>query len=362
METAVQRNSPVNVPSQISGILLNRIQTGEYQPGKSLPSVRSLTREFSVSPVTIMRSLDILEEAGVVLRNQGKGVFVSPEIQQNIHRRIAFCFPPEKFEPETVGAECWALASEFYRGLLAGAADEKAEVSFLQFPYECSETEKKQYLRQLSGFDVIIGTANHHPELFAESAQKRITLILDGNPEKDASMPSVITYDRGQTVSLAVEYAVKNGAKSAGAIAFSEDVLNGKDRAQKFLSGCADAGIKVSSGDYRMLEHHSGNWQSMLTSYISGKDKLPDIIYCDEQSMIPELYSSARRCGIEPGRDFKVIAICTGATLINLTPAPAYVRIPRFEMGYGIVKIVLSALKEKRNFTIPHFPGILVEK
>ena len=103
-----------------------------------------------------MRSLDILEEAGVVLRNQGKGVFVSPEIQQNIHRRIAFCFPPEKFEPETVGAECWALASEFYRGLLAGAADEKAEVSFLQFPYECSETEKKQYLRQLSGFDVII--------------------------------------------------------------------------------------------------------------------------------------------------------------------------------------------------------------
>ena len=361
MEQTLQRDSAVSVPRQISGILMTRIRTGEYSPGSSLPSVRSLTREFSVSPVTIMRSLDILEDDGVVLRNRGKGVFVAPRIEDNSVPRIVFCFPPEKFEPETMGAECWALASEFYRGLLSGAAEERAEVSFLQLPYECSERDMARYGEQLDKFDVIIRHFDLLPALFAGIGKRKVVLTLGVDPAKCSDIDNVIAYDRNQAVETAVGYALKNGAKSAGALAFTEDVMNGKDRAQNFLDGCCSNGISVSQSDFVMFER-SADWQQMLVQYVAAQTHLPDIIYCDDQKMIPGLYAAARSNALLPGKDFKVIAICTGATLINLDPAPAYVRIPRYEMGCGAVRIVLKALREKRGFTLPYFPAVLVGK
>lgn len=61
---------------QLAAILRARIESGEYPPGRMLPSLARLGQETGLSRNTIMRSIAILADEGLVTRRQGWGTFV----------------------------------------------------------------------------------------------------------------------------------------------------------------------------------------------------------------------------------------------------------------------------------------------
>lgn len=65
------------------GRFRERIAVGDWQPGQRLPSFGELRAEYGLAPSTIDRIYAVLEQEGLVLREQGKGIFVAtpPEIQ-----------------------------------------------------------------------------------------------------------------------------------------------------------------------------------------------------------------------------------------------------------------------------------------
>lgn len=63
--------------SQVRDILLNRVRSGEWTAGETLPNEFELARQCGVSIGTIRRAIEGLEELGVVVRKQGRGTFVS---------------------------------------------------------------------------------------------------------------------------------------------------------------------------------------------------------------------------------------------------------------------------------------------
>ena len=73
---------------QIFDILVERISSGEWRPGRSLPNEFDLAREFGVSAGTIRKALDKLEADRVIKRQHGKGSFV---LDQN-SEELAFRF------------------------------------------------------------------------------------------------------------------------------------------------------------------------------------------------------------------------------------------------------------------------------
>src|SRR5688572_14851700 len=56
--------------------LRQRILSGELAPGTKLPSLRDLTVQFGVAPLTISQVLGYLEADGLVAREWGRGTFV----------------------------------------------------------------------------------------------------------------------------------------------------------------------------------------------------------------------------------------------------------------------------------------------
>ena len=56
--------------------LTERIKKGEYPPGTKLPSARELGDLYDVSPSTVQRILALLQERGMVVGQQGRGVYV----------------------------------------------------------------------------------------------------------------------------------------------------------------------------------------------------------------------------------------------------------------------------------------------
>ena len=73
----VDLNDPMPRYYQIYIFLLDQIRSGEFPPGSAIPTERDLGKIYGVSRITVIKSLDMLEREGYVIRQQGRGTFVS---------------------------------------------------------------------------------------------------------------------------------------------------------------------------------------------------------------------------------------------------------------------------------------------
>lgn len=62
----------------VIGEFRERISREEWKPGQRLPSFGELRAEYGLAPSTVDRIYAVLEQEGLVVREQGKGIFVAP--------------------------------------------------------------------------------------------------------------------------------------------------------------------------------------------------------------------------------------------------------------------------------------------
>ena len=67
---------------QIIEQVKQRITTGDWPPGASLPSIRELARAVQVSVITVKRAYLELEREGVIVTRQGRGSWVNEQLDQ----------------------------------------------------------------------------------------------------------------------------------------------------------------------------------------------------------------------------------------------------------------------------------------
>jgi GntR family transcriptional regulator len=75
---------------QIVEQVRSRIESGKLSPGDQLPTVRQLALELRVNFNTIARAYRILDEAGLISTQQGRGTYIlepdTPEAQSRLRR------------------------------------------------------------------------------------------------------------------------------------------------------------------------------------------------------------------------------------------------------------------------------------
>jgi len=76
MKFKINRAIGTSLYDQIYSELQSRIQTGILKPGTKLPSIRKLSHELNVSPMTIVKVYEALEEDNYIEKIHGSGSFV----------------------------------------------------------------------------------------------------------------------------------------------------------------------------------------------------------------------------------------------------------------------------------------------
>ena len=66
---------------QIVHQIRERIAFAEWVPGEELPSIRQLAADLRVSVITVKRAYLELEREGVIVTQQGKGSFVTTDVE-----------------------------------------------------------------------------------------------------------------------------------------------------------------------------------------------------------------------------------------------------------------------------------------
>lgn len=70
--------SRIPVYEQIEEQVIWLINSGVYEPGNKLPSLRTLSSDLKLNVNTVKRAFQELEAKGIVYSVQGKGIFISP--------------------------------------------------------------------------------------------------------------------------------------------------------------------------------------------------------------------------------------------------------------------------------------------
>lgn len=72
---------------QIQEHIIDKIQSGQLRPNDRIASEQELMNEFNVSKITVKNALTALADEGIIIRIQGKGSFVAPDLKMNSHNQ-----------------------------------------------------------------------------------------------------------------------------------------------------------------------------------------------------------------------------------------------------------------------------------
>ncbi len=86
----IDLRSDLPIYLQLIEQIKQQIADGTLKPGDQLPTVRSLAEELRVNFNTVARSYRVLDEAGVISTQQGRGTYITekppPEISDRLRR------------------------------------------------------------------------------------------------------------------------------------------------------------------------------------------------------------------------------------------------------------------------------------
>ena len=73
----IDYDAPQSPYRQIAAWLRGRIESGELQPGKKIPSETDLIGEFGVARTTARRAVKLLRDEGWITTTAGRGSYVA---------------------------------------------------------------------------------------------------------------------------------------------------------------------------------------------------------------------------------------------------------------------------------------------
>ena len=332
----LQRDEAMPLPDQISSIIRSRIESGEYRPGKRLGTIRQFARDFDVSPVTVIKALDILEEETLIERIPVKGVFVSDRLKpEKKQLNACFAFPEKEMAPEVLLEESWGLDYELYRGLLAGARNFKTNLQFSYFEDNPSHALLERQKAALKNFDFVIFPGDSQlTELREASARERLTYFFGNAMKRRGSSSSAILvdYDRQDAREKLLNYFMETGCRSAAALVCD---TSASGRGSVFLKQVINTGIDPKRTALWGVNENDPDPLTPIKAFLRRKK---EFIFVDYTEFMPLVFEAAFELGQTPGKDFIITGIASGMTFTGLFPHFPYFRIPRYKMGLQLMQ------------------------
>jgi GntR family transcriptional regulator len=72
----IDPDGPVPIYQQLANILRAGIESGEFPPGRAVPTERMLTQTFGIAVGTVKKAIQVLRDEGLVYTVIGRGVYV----------------------------------------------------------------------------------------------------------------------------------------------------------------------------------------------------------------------------------------------------------------------------------------------
>ena len=334
-ESAKPKSAVATKFPAVAEFLRTRIGRGEWTAGERLPTFSQLQTQYQVTPGTVSRALLTLQQEGLIVREQGRGIFVAP-----------FAPTASKAAVHAVGLRGYDAAggaSEYWSALLGGvqqvAHAHELEVTLL----------KADSTRCLSRVD---GVVLHGSDTLREDIPPIVPAV--GIMEVVPGQPSIVADDCGG-MRAATEHLLSLGHRAIAVIAFLRSPII-KQRMAGYRAALQAAGIEERVGWAQDLEqYYDGRmWdrgRAIAAQWVADKSAMGwralgcTAVLCQNDQLAAGLLNGFYEAGIRVPGEVSVVGFDGTAESERTTPPLTTVRVPLDEIGAAAMELLVRQIK-----------------
>jgi len=329
---------PTTLVNEIKQRLVDRIRHGEFGTGAKLPGERFLAQEYGVCRSTVVEALRLLAEDRLICKVAAKGNFVA---DHSLPLRIGLSSTLERIGGASEPTENNFLVGEIFRGIMAAAVEENVHFSFVCCPITDDPSELERQSNRFEEYDALLYISWELAALrrYFDGRKAQVIVGNDMLNAEDRRNCSRVGYNRKEA--FALFFARKHFGRPL-VLTFKEiaNVQWFQMRVAEFRETAAECGVSLAEED--ILEIASNEMAAVLPKCI-GRD-----IFFNHTDLIPDFYRTAKKAGMQPGRDFRITILCSGMTLLNLEPPPDCLKIHFFEEGRQALHLAARLARERK--------------
>ncbi|MBN1646824.1 MAG: GntR family transcriptional regulator [Spirochaetales bacterium] len=337
---------------QVSDQLVSYFRENNFMPGDKLPTEHKLIEVFSVSRTTIRNALRILENNGLISRNQGSGTFFAGSRNK----------PANVHSTKTLGLVNFFFIDYIYTEILKGIEEEANRSGYSLVICTSDRNDAKQYdaIRGLinQGIDGLILEPSYtiqnrkdHPIIsLLETAG--IPVVTTHRSIMNNSFSSVVLDDiyAGE---MAAHYLLGKGHKRIGFV-HKRDVQPYYDRYLGFSQVLNKAGYplqdkycypyeKIDTIDNRLHGY------AMTKRMIEENDPAPTAVFYFNDQLAIQGYKAIAECGLHIPEDISVLGFDDFNYSAIVTPPLTTFSHPKYDLGKWVARILIDEIEHSRE-------------
>jgi len=320
---------------QVSRILKERIVSGAWRSGSSIPAEKELCEEFGVARGTIRQALQTLESEGVLHRQQGRGTFVIYTPNQPPSRQLAFVVP--------------YVRDSSLPAILIGFQQvaEQANFSVVFNHVNNSIEQQERVLRKLVG-DGTAGIALYpvdsetQPEIEA-LVRARYPLVLIDRYLRGTSTDYVMSDHFGGAL-RGTHYVLAQGHRRVGFVSWLSPAVSMEHRYLAYAQALLERGIPVDEALVCRVEGYPLIDLSPLCEYLSSPGR-PTAVFAANDQIAIALYRAAAIVGLAIPKDLSILGFDNLDVSDHLDPPLTTLAQPFVAIGQEAAKILIRRVK-----------------
>ncbi len=328
---------------QVASLLKERIRSGIWSEGTTLPSEKELCAEFDVARGTIRQALQTLENEGYLLREQGRGTFVHMTEFNNSalrSRRLAFVVP--------------YVRDSSIPTILVGFQQVAEEAGFSVIFNHVNNDQAQQQRVILKLIDEHVAGIALYPvnseniSLVEKLNNTGFPIVLIDRYLRGLSTDYVMT-DHFDGAIRGTHYLFNLGHRRVGFVTWSPPAVSMEHRFLGYRQALNERGVTLDERLLCNVEGYPVIDLSPLQKYLSGPDRPTAVVAANDQIAIG-LYRAASSLSLNIPRDLSVIGFDNLDVTAHLDPPLTTLAQPFLSIGQVAANILLRRIKGEHGY------------
>ena len=305
MHVAIDRDSTIPLHEQVTDILTEYIETGEWStPNFQLPTEPELCDMFGVARGTIRQSLAKLEAEGYVRRERGRGTFVNARTNGKDgkvsieERQIALVVP--------------YIRDSYVTTILAGMEKAASDLQWsLIFRHVENDLEKQRNVLEELSMGSLAGIALYPVDSTDAQAiqaclNANIPMVLLDRYLRGATMVDYVVADNFGGALQATQHLVQLGHQRIGFVTWQDDAISLAHRVIGYQQIMSEEGLPCDANMICEVSSYPDIDLAPLYPFLSQDSPLTAIFAANDQISLA-VYKVAQQLGLRIPEDIAIV-------------------------------------------------------
>lgn len=343
--------------ARIRDAIIEKIESGVFEPGQQIPTLREICETYGVSSITARRALLDLVNDGLVELRGGVGAFVTGKRRAARLAVVIIGYSEASWRAD--GASFGQLVG----GIASAAWEEEAILSVVPINDPSLAQSSIERLLEDEALDGVLfriaGEVDWSILEIPRSHQVEAVIIKRLAP--DGRTPSVVP-DSTRAGRIAVQRLVREGHRRIALVATTVSPDTYREHREGFEKAMREAGLSVAQELMPTVARGTREEGAAIAQDLFSMAQRPTAIVTNSDFLAAGVYEAAAIAGLSIPKDISIVSFDDLEFAAHLNPPLTTVRLSYYDLGYASAVTLFRALRKEAVSVVDVVPVALIDR